>query len=240
MVNYSDPAMYIVISGIWIIVLSFFLITFAREFRSAFKKKFFFWIMVLPIILSSVYLAGHTVYENLISDTGGPVHWHADYEVWVCGEKLDLINPSGLRNKIGSPLFHEHNDDRIHIEGTVISLHDVDLGEYFKVIGGELDSETGKLVYPIENKVVSVKDGDLCDDEAATLKVYVNGKKIDKYEDYLIYPDAFVPPGDCIMVIFDESNDEMTELLCPSWKVKGWNYEDFTRKEIAIEGQRWR
>ncbi|MEK6839694.1 MAG: hypothetical protein AABX72_02030, partial [Nanoarchaeota archaeon] len=93
-------------------------------------KKPIFLALIIPIIGASLFLIGSTIYGNMISHTKGPVHWHADYEVWACNQKLDLVNPKGLSNRIGTSTFHEHGDDRIHVEGVVHSLEDVALGRY--------------------------------------------------------------------------------------------------------------
>ena len=195
--------------------------------------------MIVPIVLSSLYLAGNTIYENITSETGGPVHWHADYEVWVCGEKLDFIDPKGLRGKIGSSSFHEHNDDRVHFEGTPKNISDINLKNYFSIIGGELD--LGHIIYPTNDGIIEYKDNDVCPGEnPGKLRVYVNGKLEEHFEDYVIYPDSSVPPGDCIIIIFDETDEETTNKICTSWEVAGWNYDSFERKEIIIGDNTWK
>jgi hypothetical protein len=237
--NFSSPINYIILSGIWIGILISFILTIGREMAEK-NKKLFFWLIITPIILSSLFLAGFTVYENVVSVTGGPIHWHADYQVHACGERLDLINPKGLRNKIGSPLYHEHNDDRIHIEGTVGKLIEINLERYFKVIGGELDDNVGHLIYPTDEEVINYKDGDSCSDGSiGSLKVYVNGKRVDDYSDYVIYPDSFVPPGDCIIILFDGSDSETTDLICDSWAIHEWEYDSYVRPVVVIGGKSW-
>jgi hypothetical protein len=116
------------------------------------KKK-----LMLPIYLgiaavvvsTTLVISGATVYLNVKSATGGPVHWHADVEFWACGNELEIRNPSGfLSNKIGTPTLHEHNDKRIHLEGVPVSLpHDASLGKFMQVIGGEVSNNT--LVLPL-------------------------------------------------------------------------------------------
>jgi hypothetical protein len=134
MIEFSNPVTYIVLSGIFLVILSFFLIPNINKLSNK-QKKIFFSIMVIPIVFSSLFLAGHTVYENLTSITKGPVHWHADYEVWACGEKLDLVDPEGMSNRIGTSVFHEHGDNRMHVEGVIRNLQDANLENYFKTVG---------------------------------------------------------------------------------------------------------
>ena len=104
--------------------------------RSEKTKIFLFLGIIIPIVLVTIYSAGSTIYLNIISETQGPVHWHADFEIWDCGQKIDLINPTGFSNRVGNPVFHEHGDDRIHVEGVVVEKKDVDLHSFFEVIGG--------------------------------------------------------------------------------------------------------
>jgi hypothetical protein len=200
-------------------------------------KNVVFWTLSVLVMGSTVFFAGTIVTENLQSQTGGPVHWHADYQVHVCGERVDLIDPKGFSNKVGTPLFHEHDDDRIHVEGTVMDIPDVNLGNYFKVIGGKLAN--GTLTYPTENGTVTKEPGDTCNGEPASLQVYVNGDRIDNYEDYLYYPDPYVPPGDCIIIEFDSTPTETTDKICSSWEAQGWDYENYTRPEKTIGGVTW-
>lgn len=189
-------------------------------------KILFFSLIAVPILLSSIYMGAHTVHENIISETGGPVHWHVDYQVHVCGERLDLINPTGLNNKIGSPLFHEHNDDRVHIEGTVMNVQSVDLQSYFAVIGGSL-TETS-LTYRDENKgLVEVQNGDLCNGQESTLNIYINGQQVEDPLNHVPYPHAMVPPGDCVIVEFGPEDSSTTDRLCESWQAQEWNYNNY-------------
>jgi hypothetical protein len=122
--------------------------------------------------LSTLTLIGSTVYLNLNSESGGPVHWHADFEVWACGNEMEMRDPTGLSNKIGTSVLHEHNDHRIHLEGVVVDRHiDATLGKFMHVAGGAITDEA--LVLPLnpstgsyfENEV----DGDGPSDSYASL-----------------------------------------------------------------------
>mgnify|MGYP001615618289 CR=1 FL=1 len=98
------------------------------------RKEILFLLMVAAILVPTMFLIASTVYLNTISASGGPVHWHADIEVWNCGKELDLEDPKGLSNKIGEATLHEHDDKRIHVEGVVIESHDASLGNYFRAM----------------------------------------------------------------------------------------------------------
>lgn len=220
-----------------ILVLASFVVLPLKKHLNETGKKIVFWSLVIPTLIATIYFGVAIVNENIVSVTQGPVHWHADYQVIVCGERLDLVNPSFPRNKIGSPLFHEHDDDRIHVEGTVMELEDVDLGSYFNIIGGELSD--GVLQYPSTNGMVEVRDGDTCNGQPSQLSVYVNGEKVEDYWDHKMYPNAYVPPGDCIIVEFGPQSGETTERICSSWSAKGWSYDDYERAQEEIGGHAW-
>ncbi|MDZ7786387.1 MAG: hypothetical protein U5L95_04680 [Candidatus Saccharibacteria bacterium] len=87
---------------------------------------------------STLLLTGSTVYLNVKSESGGPVHWHSGIEFWACGSEVNLRDPDGLlSNKVGSPTYHEHNDKYIHLEGVVVNKsYDASLEKFMDVTGG--------------------------------------------------------------------------------------------------------
>lgn len=234
--NFADPVTYIIISSIILVLAAIVLVIGKEKLIKGNEKKIFMSIVVVTI-LPTIFLVGETIYHNILSETKGPVHWHADYQVWACDEKLDLIDPTGLKNKIGSPLFHEHNDDRIHVEGTVSVLADIDFGSYFAVVGAEL--RQNGFSYPTNDGVVSFNNGDLCGGEEGEMKVYVNGVHEPDAENYQIYPDPNVPPGDCIIVEFGTNLADTTERICDSWVVNDWTYQNYERESREVAHLRW-
>jgi len=192
-------------------------------------KKLLFSLMVIPIIAATLYTAGTTIYLNQVSHTKGPVHWHADFEIWNCGEKVDLRNPQGLSNRVGSPVFHEHDDFRIHVEGVVVKTGDVALDNFFNVIGGVLTEES--LGVPADDGITILHNGDLCNGKPGKIQVFVykvispkeQGRwvymqeKVEDYTDYVLSPYSHVPPGDCIIVEFDQEK-ETTDKLCTTYQ----------------------
>lgn len=98
------------------------------------------------MVITTIILIGSTVYLNVKSDSGGPVHWHADIEFWACGNELELIDPVGFSNKVGTWTLHEHDDHRIHLEGVVVDeTQDASLGKFMHVLDGAI-TETDLLV----------------------------------------------------------------------------------------------
>ncbi|MFB6144171.1 MAG: hypothetical protein ABEJ98_02560 [Candidatus Nanohaloarchaea archaeon] len=123
---------------------------------------------LIAVLVPSFYTAGAFIHESQTSWSGGEIHWHADYEVFVQqrGElqRLDLIDPSNYCNgymcsvndRTGITKYHEHNDNRIHLEGVFREREDATLSAYFETFNGELSNT--RLVYPTNNGVVSVKE----------------------------------------------------------------------------------
>jgi hypothetical protein len=126
-------------------------------------KKFLFISIVLAIAVPTIFMIASTVYLNNVSVSKGPVHWHADIEVWACGKEVELQDPTGfLSNKIGTATLHEHNDKRIHLEGVVVHPEDASLGKFFQVIGGEITNDS--LIVPTNKGAIPYTNGSMCAD----------------------------------------------------------------------------
>lgn len=93
---------------------------------------------------STLLLAGSTVYLNVKSESGGPVHWHTGIEFWACGSEVNLRDPYGfLSNKVGTSTFHEHNDKYVHLEGVVVKKSvDASLDKFMSVTGGHITDKS--------------------------------------------------------------------------------------------------
>jgi len=192
------------------------------------KKILLFTLICLSAIFTTVYLSYSTISLNINSVTKGPVHWHTDFEIWACGQKLDLNDPVGFFNRVGTPLLHEHNDDRIHIEGVVTELEDISLGNFFKVINLEVEDDHLHLI--------DVKLGDIifneCKNKKAKSQVFLykvknpedykkwkfKQTKLENYKEYIVSGYSQVPPGDCIIIDFDEDKQQ-TNHICETYKV---------------------
>jgi hypothetical protein len=201
-------------------------------------KRLAFLLIAIPVVLASLYIVASTIYLNAISVTQGPVHWHADYKVIVCNETLELVDPGFLSNYVGRPDLHEHNDNRIHVEGRVMKFEDVELRSYFEAVGGKLSDD--EISYMTKDGLITKKNGQKCPNgKEGNLKIFVNGKRIENGPEYVIYPSPLVPPGDCIIIVFDESNANSTEIMCESWEAKNWNYATFKRPKVEVGGRIW-
>lgn len=190
------------------------------------SKGWLFWGIAVIVILTTFTLIGSTIYLNTVSSSKGPVHWHADFEAWACGEEMDLEDPDGfLSNKTGTPVLHEHDDKRIHLEGVVVEERSASLGEFMKVTGGSITSDS--LVFPAEGGKRSFVNGQECNGEPAELQVFAyqtteddhyRVEKIDDPAGYIISDESVVPPGDCIIMEFD-TTPETTDKMCEQYEI---------------------
>jgi len=167
-----------------------------------FIKKAVYILLVAVISVVTFYLIITTLHLNIISITKGPVHWHADFEIWVCGKQIKIAEPKGFSNKQGTDLMHAHDDDRIHVEGVITDDKQASLGAFFYAVGGSLSSDGLKV--PTNNGLVSYHEGDKCNEKPAKLYVFVNGNTIENPSAYVISPYEKVPPGDRIKFVVTE------------------------------------
>lgn len=224
----STSVAYILIAAFIVTALILFSIFYKKKTE---KMKWLLFITIsLSILVATLYSAIATIYLNQISETKGPVHWHADFEVWNCGKKIDLKEPEGLSNRIGTPTLHEHGDDRFHIEGIVIESHDVALSNLFKSMGGSLSENY--LAIPTNDGIAEMRTGNFCDGKEGRLQVFAykvtNPEQTEKWEftqeklldftDYVLSPYPNVPPGDCIIIEFGQDKN-YTDKICETYKV---------------------
>lgn len=217
------------IIGTIIVLFLIFISLFCK--KTEMRRWFLFLGIAIPVILATLYSAGTTIYLNVVSETKGPVHWHADFEIWHCGEKIDLVDPSILTNRVGSAVFHEHGDDRIHVEGVVLDTREVDLQHFFAQVGSILRDEY--FVIPTNKGVVEMKNGQQCDGNPGKLQVFlyrvVNPEeskeqflyeqiKLDDFEEYVLSPYSYIPPGDCLIIEFGQEK-ERTNKLCETYSI---------------------
>lgn len=214
-----------IISGASAFVLLSLLLSILIKNKSETLKLVLFLFIAIPVIFGTGYLVYSTIHKNVTSVTGGPVHWHADFEIYSCGKKLELVDPEGLSNRVGTSTLHEHNDERIHIEGAIEDFSEISLGQFFKKIGGELNSRS--LTVPTKNGIINVKDGDRCISQPGAVQVFVYRtvnsfyfqEKLNDPARYVISHHAQVPPGDCIIIEFDIPK-EKSDKLCEQYQIK--------------------
>ncbi len=218
---YSSLSLKAALFSSFIIALCVIL-SFRVRNKQRFKTLFFLGIAI-PAALTTLFIAGSTIYVNVLSTAKGPVHWHADFDVYDCGEKMQMKESEGFSNRVGSSKFHSHDDHRIHVEGVVIDPKEIELSSFFSVIGGMMTQNYMKI--PINQGMVELKNGELCKGKPGKIQAFVyttkdnvfSQKKILNFEHYVLSPHSLVPPGDCIIIEFDEEK-EKTEYLCETYK----------------------
>ena len=167
-------------------------------------KKVAFIVIALSVILSTSYLLFSIVSINTSSLTGGPVHWHADFEVWACGERLELQQSSGMSNRVGTSIFHHHNDYRIHVEGAITDYRQASLGKFFEVIGGDFHADELSVILKDGTRKTWMTGMACPDGRAGEVRLYVNGERNYELDDYVISPHETVPPGDVLKIAFEQ------------------------------------
>ena len=189
------------IFGILIVII----LLFHKKMNDVTKKIVYFLVIIVTSFVT-IYIILTTLHLNIISETKGPVHWHADFEIWVCGKELKIAAPKGMSNKQGTDLIHAHNDNRIHVEGVLLDKKEASLGAFFHDVGGSLSSDGMKI--PTDDGLQSFHEGDKCNEKPAKLYVFVNGIPISNPSQYIISPYEKVPPGDRIKFVFTEESSE--------------------------------
>ena len=205
----ADPFQIALYVFILVLVLSIFSI-FLQDKLSEQMKKAVFVIVVVTVGLTTIYAAATTVYLNVISESGGPVHWHSDFEIWVCKEKITNLKAAEFpSNKVGTAVLHHHDDYRMHVEGLVIKKEDASLAAFFKAINGSFTGES--MTLELEgNKFTGIANGDKCSDgKPGKWRLYVKNYNSGEFEEnpelehYVLKPFFTVPPGDYLVLAFD-------------------------------------
>lgn len=137
-------------------------------------------LFLIAVLVPTMFATAAYVHEVETSWSNGEIHWHADFEVFVDGERLDLIDPSNycgqysqesaymctLNDRVGITEYHEHNDMRIHLEGTFKHREEATLAAFFDTFQGELTNT--ELQFPTDDGMVEVAE-----DDGKTLKILV-------------------------------------------------------------------
>ncbi len=146
--------------------------------RKKLTKKIINWGIVAIIVLGIVFLfyRAATISSNFESYTDGPVHWHADFNVFLCGNRVDFSSLGSAGSMAGPMLLHTHGDHKIHIEGLVSRAGDIAVGNFFRGIGHRFSS-SGFDDYTNEN--------DKCGGDNKIVML-VNGEENPEFENYVL------------------------------------------------------
>jgi len=108
-------------------------------------------------------------------DNYGSLHLHADIKIFINGKELVIYRPENFeKNKFVH--FHETTDPSKPNEN-VIHIH---------AKGITLKQFLNTLNIKLNNNCLTVDNINYCNNEENQLKVYVNNKKLDDYENYVI------------------------------------------------------
>lgn len=170
----------------------------ARKKNLETAKKVIFWIIVVVTAYVSLTIFYQTIQINVTSWSKGPVHWHADLEIEICGEPYFLPTIEGFSNQVGTELVHTHEDMRIHVEGPVMEEEDASLGAFFEEQGVPFSAA----------EIADKKNGDLCPDgKPGKVRIFINSQEIFEFDRHIIAPYPDVPPGDLIRITFGAELD---------------------------------
>ena len=208
--------------------IPFLLFSFTRKKIS--RQLIIFWIVIYLVSSITLVIIADTISLTVNSETKGPVHWHADFQIWNCNKRVDIVDPEDIANRVGTRLVHEHGDDRIHVEGVIRKLEDADLHNFFNYINGKLNRDSFSI--PVHDGFIERKDGELCNGEKGEVQIFAyvasnanarqkSGFLVEQLkvnENYIISPYQDVPPGDCIIIEFDKRKDK-TEKICDTYQV---------------------
>jgi len=187
-------------------ILIAFILFFHKKMSDVIKRIVYLLVAVV-VGAVTIYLITVTLHLNVTSVSKGPVHWHADFEIWACDKEIFLAKPQRfLSNKQGVDLLHAHQDNRIHVEGVLLDYRQASIGAFFHAVGGSLTYDGMQV--PTDDGLMSFHDGDKCNEQPARLYVFVNGKLIQNPKEHVIAPYEKVPPGDRIKIVFTEKSLE--------------------------------
>lgn len=206
-----------------LIIITATIVAIINKNRLEWLKLPLFAIITGTVVISTLVLIGNTIRLNVVSESGGPVHWHTDIEFWACGTELELRNPTGfLSNKIGTSTYHEHNDKRIHLEGVVVQLdRDASLRKFMSVTDGYIQPQ-GMAVALNEDNVTWFAEGDKLDGDPQGsmtfdfLSRYVKtsveaGLPVAEFTDGQLCDDGNVAEIQAFLYSFNKENDTYTQ-----------------------------
>lgn len=152
-----------------------------KEEKKRRQKKLLTYGVIFIGILMAAY-AGLNLFSNAVPPVVGigPTqndHWHATYEVVICGEKQEQYpqTPGGV---------HTHGDGQIHIHPhtPLETGQNANVRLFFSSLNGELKPDYIKLPGGKE-----YSNGDKCPDgKEGSLKIIVNEKETEEKERYPI------------------------------------------------------
>ncbi len=160
-----------------------------QHYKKKLTKKVIGWAIFAIIILGILFLfyRAINISKNFQPYTSGTVHWHADFNVKLCGQELDFSNLGGEAHHVGLPLLHTHGDNKVHIEGAISRPEEITIGRFFDAIGNKFTST---------NFDDYTNDNDKCGGDNK-IKFFVNSQENLQFENYVL------KDGDIVGIIYE-------------------------------------
>lgn len=111
-----------------------------------------------------------------------PVHWHADFALFIRGQQLDFNKPEffSTSDKLKSPNVHIHENPKIN-RSTVVHVHreQTTWDEFFASLGFQLTDST--FTDKVDGSTcLKLPSGEkLCNTDKESFKFFVNGVQVD-------------------------------------------------------------
>jgi len=155
------------------------------------------WMPVVAIIVVTFGVLGMLFFVR--SASGAPRsgdHWHAPYQIWICGDKLPPIGTFSAA--AGSPGTHADGIMHQHPFATAGEGSGSNLKNFFKEGGGKLSSDEMQVPGYRETN----KNGDTCPDGTeGVVQVFLNSQKLDNFTRYI------AKDGDQLRIVFGPSEE---------------------------------
>ncbi len=148
------------------------------------------WIILSIIVLLIAWL-GYSVFSGPQIGAVGSVHSHADFMVFINGEKINFALPQYMV-KVQEVHIEDMNGVVIHKHATGVTL-----GYFLETLGFKFDEEC----------FVTDKKEKFCNEGDKQLNFYVNGNRNLEYGDYSIMDD------DKYLISYGSSNENIQEQL---------------------------
>lgn len=155
--------------------------------------------LAVPLLLAGLSALALPAEAGHAGNRVGGVHWHADWAVYINGEKQSF---DAQRYQVDADFVHVEGGD-----GDTIHVHakGATLGEFLDTLG-----------WSLSNDCLSTGDGEeLCQSETADLEVLVDGTRVDDPATYTIQD------GDELTISYRGPTVKESGLQTPAWILGG-------------------
>jgi|GEM_PF-1173951 len=187
-------------------------------------KNIYFRLAIVTVIAVVFMLASVFLINSFRRWRNGQVLSRVDYRIFACGKEIFLKPEEESPVGKGKGLFARSEQGSIVAKGKPRSIKDITLPAYFGAAGGALEFPTGNenteiFRVPTSAGMREFRSGDQCNGKKASLHVLhyrvdastkpwsVFKRIFWKYPDYVLQNNyGKVPPGDCLIFIFDSED----------------------------------